>query len=268
MKRILTTVAVAAFAWAGGVQDRPFIRDREGKFALYGVPSSSAEFLEGGRIKFVARGSPARGFSKDQGLEFRARTVSGVIAQPKGRAMRLESGSAEGDVWVRLARDEATSVVTGGRVDFDDDGVQARLSVPGPFAFKRSAPASGGSREFALTGTSGQFVLEPLAVRSADPLVSAEVKGPVRAELRASQADGKGVYMARGDLAVYSRSDRTLRLSGDVVFEGRRQPDEGAGFEGEMFVDRLTVVFNERFEVVKVTTEGSPGRGAFKEPRR
>ncbi|MCW5938094.1 MAG: hypothetical protein KF884_08940 [Fimbriimonadaceae bacterium] len=266
MRRIGILAGAALLALAWGAQDRPFIRDRQGKFALYGVPSSSAEFLEGGKIKFAAQGSPARGFSKDQGLEFRARSVSGLIAQPKGQSMRLESGSAQGDVWIQVVRGEGTSVVTGSRIDLNDDGQNARMVSPGPFKFKQTTQVTGGKRDLDLSGASGVFTLEALGTKSDQPLVGAEIRGPVRAELVASAADGRGTYVVKGDRATYSRSDRTLRVVGNVVFEGTRQPKEGAGFEGEMFVDRLTVVFNEKFEVVRVLTEGSPGSGAFKEP--
>ncbi len=269
--RTWTVTGLAALALvvsAGPGQQKPFLRDKQGKFAVFGVTSQETEFGEDGRIAFTFVGSPVSGFSKDQGLEFRCRRLDGTIFQASGGAMTLEKGTAQGQAVVTITQGPTASVVESERIELVDGQDQAVARLPGAFTFTNRNEESGASRRVNVRAASGQFVLDPLKTRTQDPVRTATVQGPVTVTVVSTKSEkgatSKSVLTAKGQAMTYDRSTRKLVVTGNVEIEGEQTPATGRGFQGVMTVERVEITLTEKFEVARVSTRS--GSATLREP--
>lgn len=264
-------IGLASGAWA--LQSgKPFaLRDKAGNFAIENMSSYSSEFVPGGDIQFDGRGKPVTGFSKDQGLTFSCLQLKGLAVQTSGGKLAFKSASAMGEVLVTMAQAGAgasKAILTGQRVDYLDEGGESRLTMPSKFTMTHEVAGEAKSRTVSIEGSSGVALFDQLQSKSADPLRSVEVAGPVLVrvrETRTGQAAGKASVNGRGDRLTYSRATRTLTLNGNVRYEGEDTPQAGSGFAGSITADVMSIRFNENFEVVSIKMEGAPGKAEMRD---
>ncbi|MCW5937170.1 MAG: hypothetical protein KIT11_07685 [Fimbriimonadaceae bacterium] len=269
--RLLALSALVGVALTAGSQraQRPFLADKQGRFAIFNVASGRADFQPGGGIAFEAAGTPVNGYSLEQNLEFKMREIKGETVQTKGGPMRLKSGQARGGVEITVNRNASRTTLGTELATIADDGEAARITLPGTFTMNDETATANRRRSIQVRGTSGRFVLETLTNAKTDPLRTADVSGPVTLRMVTDSArqagTDKNVIDARGDSMTYNRATRRLVLSGDVTINSLQSPAQGAGFEGVMTVDRMEVEFDENYQIKTVRT--STGRGDFQESR-
>lgn len=252
----------------------PSFSDRAGTFALENLREFVSEGLPGKPQKFRAGGSPLTGYSRKQGLEFRANQVEGT-AEPFGSgSLALKQATATGNVQLVIERAEQGSEgryqIDSQKLTFAEDANSATATLPGALTFVGSSAAQGVRRTWTLKGSSGTFALAPLRSSPRDPLRSAKIEGPVDVDLtsEATKPEGKETLriVGKANQLTYDAGKRELTLSGAVDYEGTLTP--AGGGEPDVYrsqVDRMVVTFSETFEITNVRLEGSPGRASLQQ---
>ena len=263
---LLLLAAVGLFA---ANQDKPSLVDKKSRFALW-FNESSFETVSADTFLVEITGNPTHGYSKDQNLEFSAQNFTGHVRKTKDGALLLKDGTMTGGVVITITDQNGTSVVKTAKASIDDNGETATITVPGSYTFSNSASTDKGTRSMTFSAPQGTFVLKSLSVKDDNPLISAEVSGPVSVKV-----DEKGV---KGRVAVYTLTgqhmtaraqgtDRVLNLTGGVHITSdttETEPNK-TPFFADMDVDQATVVFDKDYVIKKVTTKGNPGTGTLKD---
>lgn len=276
---ILLSLALVASAFLAGQAGKSGSRfaDRANEFVLENLQEFVSEGLPGQPQKFRATGAPLRGFSKKQGIRFVAKQVDGIAAPAGKGALQLKEATATGDVVLERGLTEgaakANYVLRTQKLLFRDDGAEATATLPVALTLESDSSGEGATRNWTIQGTSGVVKMASQAKSAADPLKSAEIAGPVvmklvsttRQEVEGKTSTVKTIVDGKGDRLLYDATTRTLVVVGNVDYKGTRSVDGGAPDEYESQVDRMTVVFDQKYEIVNVRLEGSPGRATMKE---
>lgn len=115
------------------------LRSKQGDFAIEQIRQTFLQSPEGTNLKFDFAGTPLRGFSRTQNLDFTARRATGTMIGLRGGSAYLDEASLTGNVIVNLAGQEVgTRTLTTEQVNFNEDanGQGATVRVPGAFRLK------------------------------------------------------------------------------------------------------------------------------------
>jgi len=249
--------------------------DRKDNFAIMNFRSQLVEGNITDGFSFTFSGTPLTGYSRSQGLEFSAQSLTGRAVSDKQGGLVLRNAKATGSVQVEITRVEASGTKIEGRINsnsltLDDPGDRATITIPSNFTYRQTDTEKAGNRILTLTGGSGTVVVDTLKAVSKSPLRSANVVGPVKVTIK-STAVGKDKetttdMVATGSRLTYDGATRTMVLSGNVEFDGSQNDATGAGFLGKMNADKLTVWFvDDKFEVKNFRLEGGPGSATVQE---
>ena len=148
-----------------------------------------------------------------------------------------------------------------------DDGTTATVKVPAALLFTNTRTGDYGKRVMVVRGSKGTFVLRSLAEKNENPLVSADVSGPV--SITVDERDDKGkvvLYTLTGDnLDVRSEGDdKVFTLAGNVHLTSDKSEPDKPGTLLNFDVAQASVTVDKDFEVKKVKTKGS-GTGTLKD---
>lgn len=276
---VLTLLALLAIVQISSLQQQQTyeFKDRVGQFGIENYSSFAFLGRPGQAMNFEAWGSPIRGYSRNQGLEFQAGHVV-VTALDEQGTLFLSQAEIDTNVNATITRtgpNNTTSVNTirTARMTFADDRAISRINSPGQFTLtNRYTEGTRIDRTLTLTGSSLQMQLDSLLRQTQDPLRSATVAGPVRVQVNSSQTQSaeisRFVIDARGARMTYNGSDRQLVLTGGVSYTGTEFLVAGGVerklFDGDLTGDTMTIIFDENFEVLSVRLEGGPGRGSVR----
>lgn len=252
-------------------------KDRVGQFGIENYTSFEFIGRPGQSLRFEAWGSPIQGYSRNQGVEFRAGHAV-VTALDEDGALFLSEAEIDTNVNATITRtgpNNARSVNTiqTARMTFADDKAVSRINSPGQFTFTNQyTEGTRIDRTLTMTGSSLQLQLDSLLRQTQDPLRSAAIAGPVRVQVDSKQSQdaniSRFVIDARGQRMTYNGSDRTLILTGGVSYTGSEFLVEGGVerklFDGFLTGDTMTIVFDENFEVLSVRLTGGPGQGSVR----
>jgi hypothetical protein len=115
------------------------LRSKQGDFAIEQIRQTFLQSPEGTNLKFDFAGTPLRGFSRTQNLDFTARRATGTMVGLRGGSAYLGEASLTGSVTVNLSgKDASTRTLTTEQVNFNEDanGQGAAVRVPGAFRLK------------------------------------------------------------------------------------------------------------------------------------
>lgn len=250
--------------------------DRKDNFAILNFRSQLVEGNITDGFSFTFSGNPLTGYSRSQGLEFSAQTLTGRAVSDKKGGLLLRNAKASGSVVVEIKRTEATGnqvegKITTGTLTLDDPGDRATITIPGTFTYTQTDTMKAGGRSLTMSGASGNVVVDTLKAMSKSPLRSATVTGPVKMILKSRRtgADEKTTVtdmVATGQRLTFDGATRTMVLTGSITFDGSQNDESGAGFLGKMTADKLTVWFaDDTFEVKNFRLEGGPGSATVQE---
>lgn len=243
--------------------------DRKDNFAILNFTSQLVEGNINEGFTFTFGGNPVSGYSRSQGLEFSAKTISGRAVSDKSGGLLLRNATASGGVVVDIERteDAGTKIIgklTTSTATIDDPGSAATIKIPSAFTYTQTDTDKAEKRVITMNGSSGTVVVDTLKAISKSPLRSANIVGRVKVVIKVTDLkDGKSTTTdmeATGDRLTYDGNGRVMVLSGNVVFDGSQNDNTGAGFLGQMNADKLTVWFQgDKFEVKNIKLEGGPG---------
>lgn len=276
---LLAFVAVAmALAVAQTTRQEPSFADTAGRFAVHGVkkPLISGNPSEG-KIHIDFIGDPLSGFSKDQGLEFRARHAVGDL-KTQGSGFSVQNFTLEGDVWLKVAGKSAAPAkegattpsappvteVTSSKIVLVDGADQATVDSPG--ALKLTSSVGGAdSRKIILKGPNAKITMDPLTKPSDDAVRTVVMSGKTTVDVDtvAKSVDGtvrKVSMTVTGDQLRFDRTTREITLSGHVHVTGRSTSDS-AGITGTLDAEVFTLQLTKDHEVVGWTL--GKGSGSF-----
>lgn len=265
MKRTIALALVLAAVGSVARQQGPQLADKRMRFAMWFVESSTT-FPDKTSMTFEVSGNPVRGFSKDQNLEFSCRDMTGLINRGKDGEMHLKSGHMKGNVVLTVSDTAGTSRFESASVDLVDDGNTATVKVPTAILFTNTRTGNYGKRTMVMRGSKGTFVLRSLAEKNENPLISADVSGPVT--ITVDERDGKGkivLYTLTGN-TLDARSEgenKVLTLTGNVHLTSDKSEPDKIGTILDFDVAQASVTLDKDFEVVKVRTKGS-GSGSLR----
>jgi len=266
MKRLFAMTLLAAAIVSVAQQQKPQLSDKDMRFAMWFAESSTA-FPDKSTITFEVSGRPVHGFSRDQNLEFSCRDMTGRIDRAKSGEMHLKSGQMKGNVVMTVTDKAGTSRFESASVDLTDDGNTANVKVPSSLLFTSTKSGDYGKRVMVLKGSKGTFVLRSLAEKNDNPLISADVAGPVTITVDERDDKGKVVLYTLTGNTLDARSegdDKVFTLSGNVHLTSDKTEPDKVGAILNFDVAQATVTVNKDFEVVKVKTKGN-GSGTLRD---
>lgn len=252
------------------VQKRVLINDKKGEFKIYDVDSHITSFDPGGDMEFEAAGSPLRGFSKQQGLTFSAKTLDGRAVRSNDGSLRFKRASIKGEVVIDTKTNttgggEANSHVEGNSLLMEERGSATIITFDQPFTYTSRQIAPGVERTITLSAPSGEFVLPLLSQASGsnNPFKNATLKGPVAVEIESNQASNKWHIALKADAMTYDEIDRTLKLTGHVTGDVKSTPTTGEPFGFDVYADWLHVILddNSAVKTIKSGTGGVKSKG-------
>jgi hypothetical protein len=224
--------------------------DKKGGFKIYDVESVLGTFAADGSYTFDAKGSPMRGFSKEQGLAFSMRAMDGVAARTDAGSFRIQKAQANGAVVLDTTSEGPESTTTKGHLATEalslaEGADSTTVTIPGAFTYTNHATSPTVDRLIELRAPSGTFVL-PLLDQSSgtnNPFRSANVRGPVNVTVDSKRTGANGtdrqLLKVRGDAMTYDGARRVLRITGDVVADVELTPAKG---EPLAFVSNLAFI--------------------------
>lgn len=278
MKRSATIFLILATAGLfAASQEKPRLVDKNSRFALW-FNESSFETVDGDKDTFLLEisGNPAHGYSKDQNLEFSAVNFNGRIRKTEKGALLLKSGTMSGSTVITVADANGSSTVKTAKATLDDNGETATVSVPGALTFTNSHSGEKGERSMTFTATNGTFTLKSLSVKDENPLLGADVSGPVSVKVNETGVKDektgnakKAIYTLTGNhLTVKAQgTDKVLYLTGNVHMTSDTDDPDKSSFFADMVVDQATVVLDKDYVIKKITTKGNPGTGNLKDKK-
>lgn len=254
-------------------QKRVLVSDKKGDFKIFDVESAVTSFDPGGDMEFEATGLPLKGFSKQQGLSFSARSLAGVASRSAGGALRIKRALVKGDVLIDTKSivsgggGETTSHIEGSSMLMDERESTNVVTFDQPFTFSNRLVSPGTDRTITVGSPHGEFVLPLLSQASGsnNPFLSADLKGPVKIDIDSVQKSGAGTARWKialvADAMTYSAQDRTIRLTGHVAGDVESTPAAGEPFGFIVGADWLNIVLDESSQVKSVKS----GMGSAKQ---
>ncbi|MBX3111095.1 MAG: hypothetical protein KF857_03730 [Fimbriimonadaceae bacterium] len=231
-------VAVLAVAFAQSAGQAGSFKDRAGKFGVNGILSPSVESdPRKGTLHFDFAGKPLTGFSKDQGLQFRALRAEGDLLKVAS-AYNVQAVTLTGDVWLKVTQSDARTKgsneveAKSAQLTVVDGAEQAKVTSPGAITVT-SIGSGQGTRRIDLKGPNATMTLDPLTQKSDDPLRTVLMTGGVTVVVDSVAVDKDGKenkvsLTATGSRLTYDRATREVVLSGDVKVSGTNtSPGDG-----------------------------------------
>lgn len=276
MKKVATgLLCLAAIGIIAQSQTKPQLSDREQRFAVW-YDEFSTEFPDEKTIDFEFAGKPMRGYSREQNLEFSARSMTGrmlrkVDPTTKKADLHLQRGVLSGDAVLTVTDANGKTTFRSAKSTVEDDGEFATVTVPGSFTSVNSqVTPEGAQRLLTLTASSGKFKLKSLGKKDKNPLLNADLSGPVMVKSDEVLASGKRTLFTITGQKLTMRADGTnkiLELSGNVHISGDQTGTDGPGLLADMDVNEATVILDENNKVKKISSKGSPGTGVVREKK-
>ena len=275
MKKATTVlIALAAVGLVAQSQVKPQLSDKKGRFAVW-YDEFSTEFSDKNTIDFEFAGSPVHGYSRDQNLEFSARTMIGKllrITDPKTKvsSLQLSKGTLSGGAVLTIADLNGNITFKSAKSTIEDDGETATVTVPGLFSTVNTTNVEIGTRTLTLTASGGTFKLKSLAMKDKNPLLSFEMSGPVMIKSDEGLANGKKtLYTITGQKLTMRAegTDKILNISGNVHISGDDSGAESGNFLADMDVNQATIILDENNKIKKISSKGSPGTGTLREKK-
>lgn len=271
MRLSLTLIALAlTIGLIAQNQSKPQFQDKSGRYAMW-FKEASFEFPSKETIEFDVTGDPVEGRSQAQNLQFSANRVTGSLKKILSNDYFLTSGTASGNAVVTVADAEGTSILKSAKITLTDNGETAKASLPGQFTVTNNLTSEEtGRRSLSMQGSSGTFVLKSLVTKDTNPLISAEISGPITVTV--DQVDKKGrktiakVTGARVTMRA-DGDDKVMTVSGGVKIVTDVTDPEKPGFAGEMEVQTATITFDKNYDIKKVSTGGGPGTATVREKK-
>ncbi|MBS1707960.1 MAG: hypothetical protein JSS65_04480 [Armatimonadetes bacterium] len=273
---VLCVFAIGVVLAQNKTQGQHF-KDLAGNFRVDGILSSEISGSPAeGDIHFEFTGKPLQGFSKTQGLEFRAQSAKGDLKTAE-KSFVIQQATLAGDVWLKVnkeaTKDKAANeiVVTSAQVKIVDGATEATVTSPSRLELV-SSTLGDNTRKVTLTGPNAKATLDPLNKPSEDPLRTVVMTGRVTVVVDSFSKDKEGrerkTYItATGDRLDYDRATREVVLTGNVKMSGRSTEPKATGgetgFEGDLSGERFTVRLDKKNEVLGWTF--GQGKGGFRE---
>lgn len=266
-KRSLLVLVAGCGCLALALQQQPrkyvILDDKKGGFKIYDVESALGSFEPGGDYTFDASGSPMRGHSKEQGLTFSMRSMSGVAARTEGGSFRVKSAKANGSVVAEIASSGAEGSTSRSHIETEaltltEDASESTITFPGDFTFANRVVTSGTDRFFEFKAPGGTFVTPLLSQTSGsnNPFKSATVRGPVTATIDSKRTVAEGtsrqLIKLKSATMTYDGATRILRFEGGVEADVEYTPAKGDSLAFTSNYEWLTVELDERSAVVSV----------------
>lgn len=251
-------------------QSKPKFQDKSGRYAMW-FEDASFEFPDKDTIVFDVTGKPVEGRSQAQNLQFVANQVTGTLKKLKNGDYLLSKGTATGNAAITVTDESGTSVLKSARINLVDNQETATATLPGSFTATNTLVSEKVKRRaLSMQGTSGTFVMKSLATKDENPILSADIVGPIT--IKVDQIDAKDrttVATITGGRATMRAEgkNKVMTVTGGVKIVTNVTDPEKPGFEGELNVASAVVTFDENFEITKVSTKGSPGTGTLKEKK-
>ncbi len=278
VKRTLLIAAVGCGCLAFALQQQPrkyvILDDKKGGFKIYDVESVLGSFEPDGDYGFEAKGSPMRGFSKQQGLVFSTRAMDGVAARTEDGSFRIKNAKATGAVVIEVTSTNADQSTTTSHIESEtltviESESDSTITFPAAFSFTNRVTATSVDRLLELKAPGGVFVLPRLNQRSEskNPFKSANVRGPLNVTVDTTTKLASGtkreVFKIKADRMTYDGGSRIMRLEGNVVADMQVTPATGEPYGYVSTFDWIALEFDENSVVKKVNTGagGSTGKG-------
>ena len=240
--------------------------DNKGDLKLYAT-SVAGNVVPGESLSFDLTGDPVVGVSKSQSLEFRAQHAKVEAADAGNGSFKLSAATLDGNVVVKIdgGTEDAKSVSTieTQLLQFVEDKA-AIVTLPEKFVYKNVLTKEESVRTVFIAGASGVIRMRPLdqAAELANPVVSADVRGPLRAEMTtdftdATKKDSKVVLT--GDRLTYVAEKNVLRVEGNVTVVSTQTPPDGEPLTFTIRPPWIDVLLDDDFQVISFTVGGGSG---------
>lgn len=232
---------------------------------MRGLKSWVVKRIDDRTIEFEGSGSPFVGNWKEQGLEFKGQTISGVAILNSEGAYRLSRATISGNV-VGIRKNEKTGQTVTFRsasCSFVDKTGLAKI----PGAFTLTLDDKSNDQHFKLTGTKADVTLAASEDRDAYPVRALEVAGPVVMTMSGTRVQESSkkrtpfTITARGSSLDYRDGTRTVTLAGPIDIDG--EDDLIAGTIGAR---SAVIKLDEKRQPIEISLSGSPGRTTLKRP--
>lgn len=268
LRKSFLFLALACGCLAVGFQQQPrkyvILDDKKGGFKIYDVESVVGTFSPDGGYAFEAEGSPLRGFSKQQGLTFSARTMEGVASRSGEGSFRIESAVAGGGVVLDTTASNSDGSTAKSHLETQSLTLKetdaTTITIPGAFTYTNHLVSESVDRLIDLRAPGGTFVLPLLDQTSAtnNPFRSANVRGPVNVTIdsksKGAQGTSRQLVKVKADSMVYNGATRVLRLSGNVVADIDTTPAQGEGLSMTSELEWIELVLDENSALAQVRT--------------
>lgn len=269
----LTLVAVVLAQSAGQAGS---FKDQAGKFGVSGIVSPEVRSdPQKGTLHFEFTGKPLTGYSKDQGLEFRANHAEGDLKRAE-KSYNLQAMTIKGDAWMKVSKNDAkkktsTEVeATSDLLTIVDGGESAKITSPGRITIISNG-AGEGKRRIELRGPNATLTVDSLSQQSDDPVRTATMTGGVTVIVDSVAVDKDGkenrVSMtATGDRLDYDRATREVVLSGNVTVTGTSVSpgkEQDLVFNGTLTGKEFRLKLDKGNEIVSWSL--GQGKAAFRE---
>lgn len=265
-RKALFFAVIASGVLLAQTPSRPQFSDKKQRFALW-FTEFSMEYPDKETTVFDISGNPVHGYSRDQNLEFSSRAMTGTLSGSKSGDMRLRTGTATGNAIVTVSNAKGTSVFKSAKVTIDNNAETATIGVPGSFTFTNGGTGATGTRTMVLKGTKGTFKLKSLDLKSEDPLLSADVAGPVTMtfdEVGASLSQKSFELTAQSLSERTEGTDKVFHVTGNVHISGDVTGKDN--FVGDMYVSQATIVVDKDLTIKSIKTK-APGSGSLAEKK-
>lgn len=269
----LTLVAIVLAQSSG--QTGSF-KDQAGKFGVSGILSPEVRSdPQNGTLHFEFTGKPLTGYSKDQGLEFRANHAEGDLKRAD-KSYNLQAMTIKGDAWMKVSKNDtkkktSTEVeATSDLLTITDGAESAKIVSPGRITVVSNGVGEG-KRRVELRGPNATLTVDSLTKQSDDPVRSAVMTGGVTVVVDSVAIDKDGkesrVSMtATGDRLDYDRTTREVVLSGNVTVKGTSLSpgkEQDLVFDGTLTGKEFRLKLDKGNEIVSWSL--GQGKAAFRE---
>lgn len=223
------------------VAQTPLYHDAAGNIAVYAT--SGRVQIAKGRWTFDAssKAKPVHVVIRDQGLDFYAERVHGVITT-KGGKSALDQATATGNVRFVKVGAGGRSELTGATATYAASGSLAKLTLTGGVRLTDAR----GKQSLVARATKATATLSPGA-KASDPLRSATLEGSVVVDgrQRVSPTETKTLHVTARRMELDNTLDPAkLTLSGGVV---------ATGSFGRMSLSTAILTIDDRGEIVSIS---------------
>lgn len=254
---------------AGGVQLREenlIFFDNKGDLKLYAT-SVLGNVVPGESLSFDLTGDPVVGVSKVQSLEFRSLHAKVDAADAGNGSFKLSAATLDGNVVVKMVggTEDAKSVSTiETQLLHFVENEAAIITLPEKFVYKNVLTKEESVRTVFMAGASGTIRMFPLdqAAEHSNPVVSADVQGPLRAEMTTDFTDAAktdSTVVLTGDRLTYVAEKNALRVEGNVTVVSTQTPPDGEPLTFTIRPPWVDVLLDDDFQVISFTVGGGTG---------